>query len=353
MKILNYLCIVLISFMVASCSKVTDSVKNISLGTRTINYESADEVGSLIIPPDLTSPSSEGFFNEKIEINNETDVLKEVQNIQVKRDKYRRWLLVELPPNEVWALSKEFFRSYGFNIEKENQKIGLLETDYLEIETKVPDKSLGAIRAALSKALKTKYGLPIADKYRIRIEPIDNRMKSEVYLTLSSIGEVVDGATRVWQPREKDVELETEMLLKLMVFLGNDRSDAITKIQSNSNEKKVDISVLLSESGYATLIFPFDKNESWKLLGWALDELNVDIEDRDQLGGNYFINVTPNKGFFSKLLSAASSTKTYQLTLREDSSNQTTIIFVDLNEDNDKKIINYSKELFNQIASKF
>ena len=45
-------------------------------------------------------------------------------------------------------------------------------------------------------------------------------MKSEVYLTLSSIGEVVSGATRVWQPREKDVELETEMLLQLMVFLG-------------------------------------------------------------------------------------------------------------------------------------
>ena len=59
-----------------------------------------------------------------------------------------------MPTSEVWSLSKEFFRSYGFVIEKENQKIGLLETDYLEIETKVPDKSLGMIRAALSKGFK-------------------------------------------------------------------------------------------------------------------------------------------------------------------------------------------------------
>ena len=250
-------------------------------------------------------------------------------------------------------MSKEFFRSYGFKIENENQKIGLIETDYLEIETQVPDKSLGAIRAALAKALKTQYGLPIADKYRIRIEPTDDPMKSEVYLTLSSIGEVVSGATRVWQPREKDVELETEMLLQLMVFLGNDRSDAVSKIQSNTAENISNVIVELSETGYANLIFPFDKKESWKLIGWALDELSIDIEDRDQIEGSYFINVTPNKSFFSKLLASASITKTYQLILKEDINSQTRVIFVDLSEENDEKTISYSAELFDQIASKF
>ena len=178
-------------------------------------------------------------------------------------------------------------------------------------------------------------------------------MESEVYLTLSSIGEVVSGATRVWQPREKDVELETEMLLQLMVFLGNDRGDSISKIQSNVEEKKTAVSVVLSDTGYASLVFPFDKNESWKLLGWALDESGVDIEDRDSLEGSYFINVTPNKGFFSKLLTTASITKTYQLILKEDTSSQTNVIFVDLSEENDEKIISYSAELFDQIASKF
>ena len=178
-------------------------------------------------------------------------------------------------------------------------------------------------------------------------------MESEVYLTLSSIGEVVSGATRVWQPREKDIELETEMLLQLMLFLGNDRDDSISKIQSNSKEKKVAATVQLSETGYATLIFPFDKNESWKLLGWALDELSIDIDDRDPLEGSYFINVTPNKGFFSKLLATASITKTYQLILKEDTNAQTKVIFVDLSEEDDEKTISYSAELFDQIASKF
>ena len=353
MKIVNYFNIVLISLFLASCSKVTDPVKEIGLGSRDINYQADEKVDSLIIPPDLTKPSALQALTEVEEIADDGQVAQRVQNIEIQRDKYRRWLLVNLSPSEVWALSKEFFRSYGFKIENENQKIGLIETDYLEIETQVPDKSLGAIRAALSKALKTQYGLPIADKYRIRIEPTDDPMKSEVYLTLSSIGEVVSGATRVWQPREKDVELETEMLLKLMVFLGDDRFDAITKIKSNTNENIVNVSVVLSEKGFATLIFPFEKRESWKLLGWALDELSIDIEDRDQIEGSYLINVTPNKGFLSKILATASLTKTYQLILKEDSSSQTKVIFVDLSEENDEKTISYSAELFDQIASNF
>ena len=352
MKIANYLLIALISLCIASCSKVADPIKKIGLGSRAVNYETNANVDSLVIPPDLTAPSSQGSFTKVIEVDN-SNVLKRVQNVEVKRDKYRRWLLVDLPPNEVWTLSKEFFRSYGFTIEKENQKIGVLETDYLEIETNVPDKSLGAIRASLSKILKTQYGLPIADKYRIRIEPTANPMETEVYLTLSSIGEVVNGAMRVWQPREKDVELETEMLLQLMIFLGSERADSIAKIQSNLEEKKANLSVVLSETGYASLVFPFDKNESWELLGWALDELSIDIDDRDQLEGSYFINVTTNKGLFSKLLPTASNNKTYQLILKEDTSSQTKVIFVDLSEEDDQKTISYSAELFDQIASKF
>ena len=123
MKITNYLIIALISLFVASCSKVTDPVKKIGLGSRAVNYESNENVDSLIIPPDLTAPSSQGSFTQVIEVNDESDVLKRVHNVEVKRDNYRRWLLVELPPAEVWALSKEFFRSYGFQIEKEIKRL--------------------------------------------------------------------------------------------------------------------------------------------------------------------------------------------------------------------------------------
>ena len=353
MKKINYLTIILLSLLAVSCSKITDPVKKIGLGNRVVNYQSDEKVDSLIIPPDLTAPSSQGAFTEVIAVSDDDNVVKNVQNVEVMRDKYRRWLVVDLPPSEVWSLSKEFFRSYNFKIKKENQKIGILETDYLEIETKVPDKSLGAIRAGLAKVLKTQYGLPIADKYRVRIEPSKDQNKSEVYLTLSSIGEVASGAIRVWQPRDKDVELETEMLLRLMVFLGNDREEAISKIQSNTSLDNTTVEVVVSESGYASLTFPYNKKQAWSYLGWALDELGVDVDDRDVIEGSFLIKANPNKGFFSKILGSMDKDTTYQLIIKEVGASQSTVFFVDLSEENEPDIINYSIELFNQIASKF
>ena len=69
MKIINLSVIVLISFFVASCSKVADPVKKIGLGSRAVNYELDENVDSLIIPPDLTAPSSQGAFTEVIKVS--------------------------------------------------------------------------------------------------------------------------------------------------------------------------------------------------------------------------------------------------------------------------------------------
>ena len=353
MKKINYFTIIFISILAIGCSKVAEPVKKIGVGSRVINYQADEKVNSLVIPPNLTEPGLQGAFIEVIDVSNDIVIIKESQNVRIMRDKYRRWLLIDKPANEVWTLAKDFFRSYNFKIEKENQKIGIFETEYLEIETKVPDKSLGAIRTALSKALKTQYGLPIADKYRVRVEPTEDANISEIYLTLSSIGEVMSGSQRVWQQREKDIELETEMLLKLMVFLGNDRADAITKMQSSIISEKTIATVITAESGYATLVFPYDKKQSWSFLGWALDELGIDIDDRDNIEGSYFIKVNSSKGLFSKLLSSAGSTKTYQLIVKEFDDSQTYVIFNDLSEENDSDTKNYSNELFNSIASKF
>jgi len=352
MKIFSCIVIALIAISVASCSKVMEPVKEIGLGSKVIKYQEEDKSASLVLPPDLTQPDFKGDFN-KVSPNSKTEISKKTNNVQVLRDNYRRWLLVDLPPEEVWDLSKEFFRSYGFKIEKENQKTGILETDYLEIETKVPEKSLGRIRAALAKALKTQYGLPIADKYRLRIEPHSGSEKSEVYLTLFSIGEVVNGEMRLWQPRDKDVELETEMLLTLMVFLGESKSEAIKKIVENEEVNKPTFEVVQADSGYASIMFPYDKSQTWRYLGWALDELGIEIEDRDSYEGSYFIKVEPDRGFFSKLINTVGSVKTYQLLIRQNQDLSSQVYFINLTEEDQEQALEYSFELFNSIQSKF
>ena len=352
MKIIKYTIILLMSLFIFSCSKVLEPVKKIGIGTRVVSYQGDDKVKSLLIPPDLTSPSAQGIFVDNV-TTIDVDIVKKNNKVEVKRDIFRRWLVVDLPPEQVWSLSKEFFRSFGFTVEKENQQIGIFETDYLEKATIVPEKSLGVFRAALAKALKTSYGMPTADKYRVRIEPSDDLNKSEVYLTLSSIGEVVSGEMRLWQPQEKDFELETEMLLTFMVFLGANESDAISKIEKNNENTKISIEVIESEDDYATLVFPFNRNDSWRYLGWALDEIGIDVEDRDLIDGSFFIKVTPNKGFFSSLISTIGSVKSYQLYIKQIDSSYSKVYFVDLAQENNQDTIDYSFELFKMISSKF
>lgn len=352
MKVINYLIFVFACFSLVSCSKVAEPIKKIGVGTSTLNYKGEDQIDALIIPPDLTQPSFQTTFVEKIEKSDE-EIINRNTKVEVKRDSYRRWLLVNLPPSEVFALSKDFFRSFGFVIEKENQQIGILETDYLEKQTIVPEASLGPIRAALAKALKTSYGMPTADKYRIRVEPLDDPNKSELYLTLSSIGEVVNGEMRVWQPKDKDLELETEMLLMLMIYLGSDQTEAVSKIQKNIDKKTNLIEVNNAENGFAKLVFPHNKAESWRYLGWALDELEIEIADKDYENGSYYIKVSPDKGFFSKLINTVSSIKTYQLYVSQINNSNSQVYFIDLSEKNDQSSVDYSYELFEQIMNKF
>jgi len=162
------------------------------------------------------------------ETNSKT-TLKNKDDVQVKRSGDRRWLIVKKSPEDVWNLSKSFLKQNGFIIKKSNKKIGIMETDFLENHPEIPEGSLGMIRSALRGALKTSYTLPIVDKYRIRIEPIDGGVSTEVYLSLTSMEEVLTSAgaaeeNTIWQSRPKDRDLETEMLYRLMTFLGSDRA---------------------------------------------------------------------------------------------------------------------------------
>ena len=75
---------------------VSDPVKKIGFGGRVVNYQGDDTVESLIIPPDLTKPSSQGLFVENVGVDDKSYEVTEVQNVEIKRDAYRRWLLVDM-----------------------------------------------------------------------------------------------------------------------------------------------------------------------------------------------------------------------------------------------------------------
>jgi len=355
MKYTNCIVVLLSAFVLTGCSSFSSSDDEETLGTRVINYQEVEgEITDLIIPPDLTNPESQGDFVSISGSSSDVQLAK-VANVEVKRDAYRRWLLVDKTPSEIWPLAKDFLQSFGFKIKKEDEALGIIETEYLESDPDVPDSSLGGFRAMLSDVLKAKYALPIADKYRIRIEATDDKSSSEVYLSLRSIEEVVIDENTLWQSRAKDAELETEMLLRLMVFLGSDQSAAISKIQDTAEVERLPVSVYKTKRGYATLVFPYDPPKAWAHLGWALDELDVDIEDSDPFEQSYYVNLvrTNDRGFFSKLMGKSAETISVQLVVKQLEEGHSQVVFNDLSEENEQKTIDFSFIFFKELADQF
>jgi len=374
---INKLLILLMALSLGGCISLDKKEnKQAGLGERSINYYSDKTVTSLEIPPDLTKPSSQNAFklSEYVSVQEDTisfsekdnaikeasSILRAPSNVEVKKAGERRWLVVDKKPDAVWNLSKSFFKSHGFSIKKTNKKIGIMETDYLESHAEIPDQSLGVIRSMLKKALKARYALPIVDKYRIRIEPTDNGNKSEVYLTLTSMVEVITGEggeaeNTIWQSQEKDQALETEMLYRLMTFLGSDHAIAREKIIAAKEEKNLAVSVADGVGGYAKLVFSLNQYDTWDNVGWALDQLEVDVEDKDVKEGSFYINVarTEDLGIFSRMFGDDAVKKSFQIIVKQTGTDKTEVYFNDLSEENEQATIDFSHEFLGNIAKQF
>ena len=358
----------------------TDVKKEVNtsiLGERDIKYYSNKTVTSLEVPPDLTKPSSQNAFKlseyvsniqeDTISFSNKDNVIKEASsilrvpsNIQVMRAGERRWLVVDKKSDDVWNLSKSFFKSHGFAIKKTNKKIGLMETDFLENHPDVPDQSLGVIRSMLKRAIAARYALPIVDKYRIRIEPNESGDKSVVNLSLTSMEEVItkagkDDENTIWQSRPKDQVLETEMLYRLMTFLGSDHAVAREKILAAKEEQQLTVSIEKGIGGYAKLVFSLARYDTWDNLGWALDQLNVDVEDKDVKEGSFYINIarSVDQGLWSRMFGDDAIKKSFQIMVKQINSDTTEVYFNDLSEENEQETIDFSYEFLGDIAKQF
>jgi len=156
-----------------------------------------------------------------------------------------------------------------------------------------------------------------------------------------------------WKYREKDLILETEMLYRLMVYLGGD--DAKAKILEAKDEKNVNATVMDSINGYAKLVFNLDTLDTWDRMSWAIDQNNIDIEDKDiKEKAFYIVSVrTADKGIMSRLFGDEPLKKTFQLVLKSTGPRTTEVYFNDISEKNETETKEYSYDLFKTLADSF
>ncbi len=326
-----------------------------------IDYRSAGKRPTLEVPPDLTTPTSVDRGTTVVgsttastyqrnpaqatAVATTAGVLPTVPGVRVERSGNQRWLAVDMKPEQLWPIVRDFWTDSGFNLAVQSPQTGVLETEWAENRAKIPQDG---IRNLLGKAIDSIYSTGERDKFRVRIDASGNG--SELYLSHKGMVETLVGQskeTSLWQPRPTDFDLEAEFLRRIVLRLGVDNNRA-TAVSVAAKAPAATASVAATPAvgsskirvvgagptiGLELADEPFDRG--WRRIGLALDRGGFTVEDRNRAEGIYFVRyVDPEleagssreKGFLGKLFSRDNDIKpkTFRITVKS-SGTQTNV----------------------------
>ena len=217
-------------------------------------------------------------------------VLPEMQDIAVRRDGDVRWLAVNATVEEVWPRVIDFWQENGILMAEEDPTVGIMRTSWLENRAEI---SRDIVTDTIRKVLDGLYETGTRDQYRVRLERTE-RDTTEIYMTHFGMEEQVvqdpGGGVQntVWVPRERDPDLEVEMMRRLMVFLGAADERARAQLAAGSQRQLTRSQMLKTRDGVQLLIDD-SFSRSWRLIGLALDRVGFAVEDRNRSEGIYYV----------------------------------------------------------------
>lgn len=259
-------------------------------------------------------------------------------NIRVERDGSLRWLVIKEDPAQLWPKVRSFLAESGFAITKEEPRLGILDTDWVENR---PGTGKGGPSSFLRKSLDFLHSSSTRDTFRVRLESGATPGTTELYLSHRGMVQVVKGDSVNWLPRPSDPELEAEMLKRLALNLGTGETKA-QEIKNELTGQPAPRATLANDTqGQLTLTLQEEYANAWRRTGQALDHMGLKVEDQDRAKGIYQVRFSgtvaqdgEKQGLFSKLFSSDSDDKktgvSYQINLVSQGDKETRIIALDM-----------------------
>ena len=308
---------------VGICSAVLVSLAGCSamgLGSKRIDYRAAAvQVPSLEIPPPLSAPGaderykvlgSEGesvatyssYTKEEAAVSprRANAVLPAVADVSLERSGTQRWLKVAEPAEKVWPVVTSFLQETGLKIQSEDQKAGIIVTEWAENRARMPE---GGLRSVFGKVFDNMSSSGVQDQYRIRLERDKDGVSTEIYITQYGKKQVADTGTSDTKllPGANDPELEAEMLQRLMVRFGENPAQAAA-VTAGVSAAAGTASLLQLVDGSSVIVINDAFDKSWRRVGLAIERAGYAVEDKDREKGVYFLRtVKVEKGWMDKL----------------------------------------------------
>ena len=313
------------------------------------DYVSSKKSKKLEIPPDLDEintsneysisgqPTSLKQYQNKDEVKEAANLLQnKKEKIKVVKSGNMRWLVVPASQNQVWPVVESFWEDMGFEVSSSKRK-GIIETRWIaESDLNKDDGALGKFDAWLDALANT----GTRRKFRTRIEDGIDEGTTEIYLSQRSVLKGLDehyerkakhyegtvNPDTVYQIqeyksdekqnnaeiksnfKEDDLEIQYELLRRLMVKLGNTDLDAKELLNNAQEIKRAE---LISDENYKYIILSDNYSRSWRRLSLAIDMVGFLVEDKNRSDGIFYIKYSnleiddtkpkKKKGIISKL----------------------------------------------------
>jgi outer membrane protein assembly factor BamC len=263
-----------------------------------------------------------------------------VPNARIEREGTQRWLVVDVPPEQAYNVVKEFLPTIGLQIEREDARVGVVETAWAENRASLPQSLL---RGLLGRFLGQVYSTGEMDKFRFRVERTAANT-SEIFVSHRGMVEVFTSQaqdTTKWQPRPSDPELEVELLQRLAQRFAPVPAQATAAAGGGAAPVATvaDIARLLpadaSNPARVSINEPFDR--AWRRVGLALDRGGFTVEDRDRARGLYFVRYLDpeieqrqrdNQGFLSKMFGRDAKVEAQQFRVLVAATGERTVVTV-------------------------
>jgi outer membrane protein assembly factor BamC len=284
------------TLLMGGCS----SIDGLFGGSKVDYRTQAAKTAPLEVPPDLTQLAREGRFRATADtvsasgmqsraaaVATTTQVAPNaVGDIRLERQGNQRWLIVPLPPEQVWPVVKAFWAERGFALEVENAQTGVLETAWTENRTKIPEDF---IRRTIGRVFDALYSSGERDRYRTRLERTASG--TEVYISHRAMEEVYTSADKTgttWRAKPADPLAEAEVLSALMVRLGT-KEDVAREAMAKASTSTAPSRPTAAAAGATSLVVEDDFDRAWRRVGLALDRSGFSVEDRDRAAGLFFV----------------------------------------------------------------
>lgn len=284
----------------------------------TSDYKAANRTKPLEVPPDLTAspvsdaysiPGSTSFSTYSQAQENQEAAVEKVlaspEGVRLEKAGAQRWLVVNAPVEKIWPVIRDFWTDMGFAVRVENAQLGVMETEWIDSEAIKKDDS-GNMGDKFDKWLDKLSGFADKKKFRTRLDRGNEANTTEIYMTHRSVSGAPDdgknrvqtqlgeidtgyklGAKTATEMDARDIELDDELLRRLMVKLGVEEQKSKSIIAEGVTLKRAE--VIKEADGSATLVLVDAFDRAWRRVGLALDRVGFVIEDKDRSNGIFFV----------------------------------------------------------------